>query len=211
MIQPFIFSYIITANCWTEHRLDSPFSYGNHNSILGSLWFIYLFIFPPELHVSCRSCVYFFFRYKVLVLAWSSYGKKKKTLRKQNIMNMTRWVFMVLHMTETLNHFLKSVCLWKTYHMFRTKFSTFLAVGIGLEGIEDKCSPRLVSFKITRTPIKSAFSHMPRLSSLSSNSESVRAGKQLHRGPSLQPAILSDMSRAQSWHAAGALQLFSLT
>lgn len=117
---------------------------------------------------------------------------------------------MGLHMTETLNHFLKSVCLWKTYRMFRTKFPTFLAVGIDLEDIEDKCDPRLVFFKITRTAVKSAFSHMLKLPSLSSNSESVHAGKQLHCGPSLQPAILSDMSCVQSWHAAGALQQFSL-
>lgn len=135
---------------------------------------------------------------------------EKNTLKKQNIMNRTGWVFTVLHMAETLNHFLKSVCLWKTYHMFRTKFPTFLAVGIGLEGIEDKCGPRLVSFKITRTAVKSAFSHMPMLSSLSSNSESIQAGKQLHCGPSLQPAILSDTSCVQSGHAAGALQQFSL-
>ena len=172
---------------------------------------LFIYLFSPQNCTYLVDHVFIFsFGTKFLFLH-EALKKKKKTLRKQNIMNMTRWVFMVLHMTETLNHFLKSVCLWKTYHMFRTKFSTFLAVGIGLEGIEDKCSPRLVSFKITRTPIKSAFSHMPRLSSLSSNSESVRAGKQLHRGPSLQPAILSDMSRAQSWHAAGALQLFSLT
>lgn len=67
---------------------------------------------------------------------------------------------MIFHMTEMFNHFLKSVCFWKTHHMLRTKFQTFLTLENTLEGLEDKYNPRLVTFKITKPAVKS---HMLKL------------------------------------------------